>query len=502
MIEPLENRRLLSTGTLTLASVTTISSGSKFDLSNNKLIVSSGSSGTSYDGVLGLVQTGRNSGGTITGIGVASAIDVAAGQWGTQLFGGQTVSGSDTLVMYTYTGDGNLDGIIDGPSEFSGTGKNDRIIVSFDAGRIAVTVNDDVTVYTEQHNLRINANAGDDLVSIDLPEDLLDSVHVTVYGAAGNDTIIGSTEPDRIFAGDGNDLVIGNGGKDTIYGDEGDDSIRGGGSNDLILGGDGNDTLRGDAGNDNINGGANSDRLRGSAGNDTLEGGGGRDLLAGEGGDDSLDGGNGPDAIDGGAGADTLRGGADVDSITNDESDDLDAAEIDGGEMNTGGFNRGGGSVNTVNTGTPGVTLRLDTGTSFDLSTSSIVNSTGESSPVNPALLLNTSIHAAAGSVVDFSKPTGGATLKALELDAGSYLAMNISGTSSNALNITGLGGGFINHGGTIKLRGRIYHAGKTPLITFAGAGPELDLKLLATPPDGLHYALSVDQPGTRYFWW
>jgi hypothetical protein len=47
---------------------------------------------------------------------VAQASD--AGYGGTKTFGGQSVSGSDTLVMYTYAGDANLSGKIDGDDYF------------------------------------------------------------------------------------------------------------------------------------------------------------------------------------------------------------------------------------------------------------------------------------------------------------------------------------------------------------------------------------------------
>src|SRR5207253_4764415 len=77
----------------------------------------------------GLLKTGRNGGGwggsgivttqapattgSFTSLGVASAAQVkniASGATG--VWAGQTVTGTDTLVMYTYGGDANLDGRI------------------------------------------------------------------------------------------------------------------------------------------------------------------------------------------------------------------------------------------------------------------------------------------------------------------------------------------------------------------------------------------------------
>jgi hypothetical protein len=90
----------------------------RFDLADNDLIVHNGA------GVEGLVASGRNGGnwsgngivttsasGSLTGLGVALASQAkAVGATDTAVWNGQTVTGSDTLVMYTYGGDANLDG--------------------------------------------------------------------------------------------------------------------------------------------------------------------------------------------------------------------------------------------------------------------------------------------------------------------------------------------------------------------------------------------------------
>jgi choice-of-anchor B domain-containing protein len=100
--------------------------GGKLDVSDGAVIIASGGVGTwdgvsSYTGVTGMVQRGRNGGdwsgsgivtsaaGSTTSLGVASATD--AGRAG-GTFGGISVSAGDTLVMYTYAGDANLDGKI------------------------------------------------------------------------------------------------------------------------------------------------------------------------------------------------------------------------------------------------------------------------------------------------------------------------------------------------------------------------------------------------------
>jgi hypothetical protein len=109
----------------------------KFDLGDNKLIVTGMPAGTwngsAYTGVTALVASGRNGGamplwdGTsgvittqadavnsnFTSIGVAKASDVRLNTASeTTLWAGQTITGTDVLVMYTYGGDANLDGKI------------------------------------------------------------------------------------------------------------------------------------------------------------------------------------------------------------------------------------------------------------------------------------------------------------------------------------------------------------------------------------------------------
>jgi hypothetical protein len=106
----------------------------KIDLQDNKLITATTAgtwNGSSYSGVTGLIATGKGTGnlwdgatGIVTSqsnaigsnyhsIGVATASDVRpATATATGLWAGQTITGTDTLVMYTYGGDATLDGKI------------------------------------------------------------------------------------------------------------------------------------------------------------------------------------------------------------------------------------------------------------------------------------------------------------------------------------------------------------------------------------------------------
>jgi hypothetical protein len=109
-----------------------ISISGRLDLKDNRLITPAAvgsATGSVYSGVSGLVQSGRNGGnwsgnGIVTSqtqaigsnyasIGVARASDVRPSTaTATALWNGQTITGTDTLVMYTYGGDATLDGKI------------------------------------------------------------------------------------------------------------------------------------------------------------------------------------------------------------------------------------------------------------------------------------------------------------------------------------------------------------------------------------------------------
>jgi hypothetical protein len=117
------------------ATTVTVADGGKLDLKNNKLIdvgdaPNSTWSGSSYGGTVGLIQKGYASGawtgsGIVTtesaaathvaSLGSASADDlgVAGGT-----FAGQSVASGDLLVAYTYAGDADLNGKINGDDYF------------------------------------------------------------------------------------------------------------------------------------------------------------------------------------------------------------------------------------------------------------------------------------------------------------------------------------------------------------------------------------------------
>ena len=121
--------RVIKTGSVS------VSGGGKINIDDNKMILTAQAvgtwNGTAYTGVTGVIasgysvnqdfsgsgivttQTSATGGNTLHNIGVASNADLALAT-----FGGQSVSATDTLVMFTYGGDANLDGAITGDDYF------------------------------------------------------------------------------------------------------------------------------------------------------------------------------------------------------------------------------------------------------------------------------------------------------------------------------------------------------------------------------------------------
>jgi hypothetical protein len=110
-----------------------IDAAARIDLKDNKLITTTGPGHATafvYDGLQGEVQRAYNfqswdqpglttseaaatTGLTTIGISTGAARG-GLGPTDTDLFAGQTITGASTLAMYTYAGDANLDGVIDG----------------------------------------------------------------------------------------------------------------------------------------------------------------------------------------------------------------------------------------------------------------------------------------------------------------------------------------------------------------------------------------------------
>ncbi len=113
----------------------------KIDVTDNKLIVTNSfigtASGAVYSGLSRQIQTGRNDGawsgdGIVTSIPAAqtelTTLGIATGAqtgYAGGTFGGVSVAATDTLIMYTYSGDANLDGTIN-PDDYANISFNDN----------------------------------------------------------------------------------------------------------------------------------------------------------------------------------------------------------------------------------------------------------------------------------------------------------------------------------------------------------------------------------------
>ena len=158
---------------------------------------------------------------------------------------------------------------------------------------------------------------------------------ITINGAAGNETIYGSTRDDLINAGDGADIISAVAGNDTVNAGGGDDLIWSGRGNDVIDGGTGIDTIHyvtsltpvtvtfSTATAATATNGTFTDTLSNvegfvlTTGSDTFNGGDGDDIVTGGRGADVLNGGAGADTFIYGAadGADTIDGGTGIDTV-------------------------------------------------------------------------------------------------------------------------------------------------------------------------------------------
>jgi hypothetical protein len=131
----LTNAAIVTLGATQRLAAVTITGGARLDVRDHRLILTNSATGVAiggvYDGVHGLVQAGYMYG-DWGGSGIVTTMPDAADDRGlttlavataahilfiaeheTALWGGQAVSGSDTIVMYTYAGDLNFDGVID-----------------------------------------------------------------------------------------------------------------------------------------------------------------------------------------------------------------------------------------------------------------------------------------------------------------------------------------------------------------------------------------------------
>jgi Ca2+-binding RTX toxin-like protein len=149
-----------------------------------------------------------------------------------------------------------------------GTIRNDTILLTVspdDVETLAVSVNGRVFKFKTANvkQVGVSGGTGDDFIAYDEYArniNYFDPLS-TIFGGAGNDTIVSGGGESRIYAGAGNDDVTGSVRRDIVYAEAG---------NDTVDGGDGRDYIRGGTGNDLLIGGLASDRLFGDEGDDSF----------------------------------------------------------------------------------------------------------------------------------------------------------------------------------------------------------------------------------------
>ncbi|HEX3355614.1 MAG TPA: calcium-binding protein [Tepidisphaeraceae bacterium] len=189
----------------------------------------------------------------------------------------------------------------------------DKVVVKLFGG------NDFFQVGKKDISFDIDGGDGDDTIYGSLAPDVIrgGAGRNLLYGVGGNDHFISISGADVLTGGNGNDtadfgafqtplhITIDDVADDEVPGRTGNvksdiETVIGGGGADFIsangiannpvalFGSGGNDTLIGGSRNDTIHGGPGNDSLRGGDGNDFINGDGGRDKIYGENGDDTL----------------------------------------------------------------------------------------------------------------------------------------------------------------------------------------------------------------------
>ena len=99
-------------------------------------------------------------------------------------------------------------------------------------------------------------------------------------GTNAGESLVGTTNPEKIYGRKGDDTITGGDDTDCLYGGSGDDDLSGGDGDDRLVGGSGDDTIDGGAGQDRIYGGGGNDTITAGDGeSDVVNCGGGYDTV-------------------------------------------------------------------------------------------------------------------------------------------------------------------------------------------------------------------------------
>ncbi|MFA0810686.1 hypothetical protein [Microbulbifer epialgicus] len=275
----------------------------------------------------------------------SAAADVIEGGTGSDVLYGN--GGADIFVLTT--GDTGFDQFRggEGADRILGSGNDDEIRLSVFSGDARVEIIDGAA-----GNNRILGSSANN--TLDFSETQLTNIN-EIDAGAGNDTVYGSQEADRILVSAGSDNLYGNAGDDIFVlsgEDTGSNRIDGGEGFDTLLAGSSDDTITllifsGSATVERIDGGAGVNQLQGTSANNTLDfrgielinialinGAAGHDVIYGSDNADLIEGGLGSDTLygeagddvfritEGDTGSDSYRGGEGRDTLLGTESDD------------------------------------------------------------------------------------------------------------------------------------------------------------------------------------
>lgn len=170
-----------------------------------------------------------------------------------------TGDGDDQIYVQSTDGDGPLSAAIDAGGGDNTVALNFAGSITTGDGADTITLEDSYRgeVFTNggNDNITVSGNCIDAVIHAGDGDDTVDASNnatgITLYGGAGNDTLIGSAYTDYLYGEDGDDHLYGNAGSDVIYGGSGTDYASGGDGNDTFYLGTGW-TADGGAGNDTV----------------------------------------------------------------------------------------------------------------------------------------------------------------------------------------------------------------------------------------------------------